>query len=143
MGLLERKERTMEKVTVIENKDGSTVTIREKNGFVVRDGIISIVGGIAGIAMGGVAVPMIEGILPEVIKASKAASKVAVGLGAFTVGEITEHSVKRALTDVSEFTDDIYYEMATRKAAKIQAQTETVTEEQKTVPNQGTNNRKK
>lgn len=136
----------MEKVTVIENTDGSVTTIREKRGFVVRDGIIGIIGGVAGIAMGGFSVPVIEGILPEVIKASKVASKVAVGLGAFTVGEVTEHSVKRALTDASEFTDDIHSELVTRRAMKIQAQTEAMAAEaeveEKKTP-QGTNNRKK
>lgn len=134
----------MEKVTVIENPDGSVTTIREKHGFVVRDGIIGIIGGIAGIAMGGFSVPVIEGILPEAIKASKVASKVAIGLGAFTAGEITEHSVKRALTDVSEFTDDIYAEVMTKRAVKIQAQTEQmmVEEQQKAQQETGTTKKK-
>ena len=136
----------MEKVTVIENPDGSVTTIREKHGFVVRDGIIGIVGGLAGIAMGGFSVPIIEGILPEAIKASKLASKAAVALGAFTAGEITEHSVKRALTDVSEFTDDIHSELVTRRAVKIQAQTEQMmaaaAEQQKAQQETGTTKRK-
>ena len=109
----------MERKIIETRPDGTEVVTIEKHGLVFRDAIIGIVGGVAGIAMGGVSVPILNGILPKAITSSKVATYAAVGLGSFTVGEITEHSVRRALTDVSEFTDGVQEEILKRKASQM------------------------
>lgn len=109
----------MERKVIETRPDGTEVVTIEKSGLVVRDAIIGIVGGVAGIAMGGVSVPILNGILPKAITSSKVATYTAIGLGSFTVGEITEHSVRRALTDVSEFTDGIQEEILKKKASQM------------------------
>jgi hypothetical protein len=109
----------MERKIIETRPDGTEIVTIEKSGVVFRDAVIGIVGGLAGLAMGGVTVPVVSAVLPEAITSSKVATYAAVGLTSFTVGEVTEHSVRRALTDVAEFTDGVQEEVLKRKASKM------------------------
>lgn len=114
----------MEKTTITEHPDGTVTTITEKSGFVLRDGIIGLIGAGAGALLGIASVPALSTIIPETVLGSTMARKAAVGVGAFTVGEIAEHSTVRALTETCEFSDRIQYELARKRAVVAVQQVE-------------------
>lgn len=95
----------MERRTIEQRPDGTIITTTEKSGLVVRDVIFGVAGTVGGLFMGGISVPIIGELLPVAVKANPMISKAAIGLGSFTVGEITEHSIVRALSDIAEASD--------------------------------------
>lgn len=125
----------MERMTIVENPDGTTVTTVEKTGLVVRDAIFGIVGAGAGIVLGSASIPVLQGALPKVVCGSPFIRKAAVGIGAFTAGEIAERSVVNALTDIADFGDRAKYEMVRRATAMADKVSVSVMNQEEQIPN--------